>query len=160
MKEAFNMKQFQKVYHKNEKEAINYLENIVDKRTISWREISALKRSLSRSFIKKYIHKLDMYYLCIYQNLSESLIKENLHRLNIIYGNCWAAISQNQILSESFMEEFKEKIHWPSISRCQKMSLDFLTKNKERITLENLYKNNKTDRYIKLKFQQYIKLIK
>lgn len=160
MKEKFNKFKFMDFYKQDEKLAIDYIENKIDKRTLSqksWREIAQYKKGLSRSFIKKYIDKFKIIDLCINQNLSETLMKENLHQLD---EQIWSLISEFQILSESFIEEFQKNLDWYRISRYQKLSLDFLVKFKNEIIYDNIRYNKKISKEIKKKFFDYLKLIK
>lgn len=88
-----------------------FIENIIKMIDLSDREWMTLSRvqKLSEHFIKKYIDKLSMDFICTYQILSEQFIRDHKNLVK------WRAISYSQCLSEDFIWEFSELLDFDEL---------------------------------------------
>lgn len=94
-----------------------------------WTSISQTQ-FLDVEFMRKYINKLNIRELCIYQELNKELIYliEKLEYSRFGYNNNWFYICVFQQISEEIIKNYQSSwyICWYEISRCQKLSQEYM----------------------------------
>ena len=84
-----------------------------DKFTFYHWSLLSCEYKLTERFIEKYIDKLNLTRLQIYQELSESFIDKHADKLD------WDLLSQYQVLSDSLLFKYESRLNWQKCLRYQ-----------------------------------------
>jgi len=109
---------------------------------LNWYYISAINKNLNLDFIRKYIHKFDIYYLCQNPCISSDFLDEFKDDRDMN----WHAILKNPSINCNYIDKFLEKNKevyrfWDCISVNNSLNLDFIEKYIEKIDFEQLSAN-------------------
>ena len=84
-----------------------------DKFTFYHWSLLSCEYKLTEHFIEKYIDKLNLTRIQIYQKLSESFIDKFADKLN------WDLLSQYQVLSDNLLFKYENRLNWQKCLRYQ-----------------------------------------
>jgi len=114
-----------------------FIEKFKDK-NLDWYYISALNKNLNLDFIRKYIHKFDIYYLCQNPCISSDFVDEH----KVVDRNInWYYISKNPSIDCKYVEQFQLYRIWDCISVNNGLDIDFIEKHIDKIDFEQLSAN-------------------